>query len=123
MGWDGIQNDGKRRDARAHIERGVGSDAARRTLAAKRIGDVIYAAIEGQNGNGPADVFGAVILLERARGWTYYKVMDEGMGPFESECPAEILDLLTETTDNYSLAWRYRCRANLLDQTRALEAT
>ena len=124
MGWDGIQNDGQRRDARAHIERAVGRDAARRTIAATRKGDVIYAAIMGDAGEGPSITFGAVILIDRSqRGWTYYKAMDEGMGPHEDECPAEILDRLTDTTCNYALSWRYRCRANLLAETRALEAT
>lgn len=40
--------------------------------------------------------------------------MDETVGPNESECPAAILDELTATDSEYALAWRARCRANLL---------
>ena len=36
------------------------------------------------------------------------------MGPCESECPAAILDELTETDSEYAVDWRARCRANLV---------
>jgi hypothetical protein len=34
------------------------------------------------------------------------------MGPCESDCPEDILDLLTPTDRPYAIAWRARCRAN-----------
>lgn len=40
--------------------------------------------------------------------------LTEHMGPCESECPAAILDELTETDSEYALNWRARCRANLV---------
>ncbi len=40
--------------------------------------------------------------------------LDETVGPNESECPAAILNDLTATDSEYALAWRARCRANLL---------
>ena len=33
------------------------------------------------------------------------------MGPCESECPASILDTLTDTDSEYAVNWRARCRA------------
>ncbi len=42
-----------------------------------------------------------------------YKDMDESMGPFESECPERILNLLTPTEHEYALKWRRRCRENI----------
>ncbi|OZA58976.1 MAG: hypothetical protein B7X78_08765, partial [Sphingomonadales bacterium 39-62-4] len=43
-----------------------------------------------------------------------YKDMTETMGPCESDCPAAILDELTETDSTYASEWRARCRANLV---------
>lgn len=42
-----------------------------------------------------------------------YKDMDESMGPYESECPEKILNLLTPTEHEHALAWRQRCRENI----------
>lgn len=40
-----------------------------------------------------------------------YKDVSEEMGPVEDECPERILDMLSETTYEYALSWRERCRA------------
>ena len=113
MGWDGIQNDGVRRDARAHIARGIGEVTASRTLACKRVGDVVYGAYWGEDDK----IIGLVLLMERRNGWTYYKAMTEAEGPYESACPADILGLLDETTEEYAIAWRERCWAKLRGDT------
>ena len=42
------------------------------------------------------------------------------MGPYEADCPARILDLLTETDNQHALDWRRRCRANLERRSRRL---
>lgn len=39
------------------------------------------------------------------------KDQDETMGPYDYECPAHILDLLTETDSEYALQWRAKARA------------
>ncbi|WP_028245434.1 DUF6927 domain-containing protein [Pseudoclavibacter soli] len=36
--------------------------------------------------------------------------MDETSGPYQSECPTRILDLLTDTDDEQARQWRARCR-------------
>ena len=120
MGWTGMQNDGVRRDARAHMARVLGTEE--RVLAAKRVGDVIYSAYWTESDQ----VIGLVTLMERSGGWTHYKVMGEDEGPNASECPAEILDVLDPIDSDYAMAWRARCRSNLLDDYRrdaALETT
>jgi hypothetical protein len=38
--------------------------------------------------------------------------MDESMGPYECDCPAEILDLPPPTDAQHALQWRARCREN-----------
>ena len=47
-----------------------------------------------------------------------YKDMTENMGPYEAECPAAILDLLTATENAHALDWRRRCRASLERKSR-----
>lgn len=42
-----------------------------------------------------------------------YKDMDESEGPYESNCPASILKLLSPTTSKYAIAWRERCWENI----------
>lgn len=42
-----------------------------------------------------------------------YKDMDESVGPYESECPARILKLLTPTDHEYAVQWRQRCWDNI----------
>lgn len=76
---------------------------------------VLYAAVE----NPVLDqVFGLVVLMHRNPSPNVYfnftyKYVDETMGPNESNCPAAILDLLTETDSEYAREWRGRCRQNL----------
>lgn len=61
-------------------------------------------------------VFGTVVLTGYDRK-DYYnfgtKIVDESMGPYECECPANILNLLTPTTNEHSKSWRETCWAKL----------
>lgn len=41
-----------------------------------------------------------------------YKPMDETVGPFQRECPENILNLLTPTENEYALEWRKSCYEN-----------
>ena len=79
---------------------------------------VYYAACERTDADGTRIVFAVVCLVAynpRAQdGYIFgYKDMDETVGPYECECPAPILDLLTETDYPHALDWRARCRANI----------
>ena len=75
-----------------------------------------YAALEIKPADNERKAIGIVCLIHyntRAKdGYIFgYKSMTEDMGPCEAECPIGILDLLTETTSEYALDWRARCRA------------
>jgi hypothetical protein len=73
-----------------------------------------YAAVELTRPGQPRQVSAAMWLVEIGRGdarnsWGY-KDMDETMDPFYYQCPAKILDLLTEPLNEGAAAWRQKCR-------------
>lgn len=74
-----------------------------------------YAAVEQvHKETGERRVWAAVFLLgycPKSEHNFGYKDMDESMGPWETECPERILDLLTPTESGYANDWRTRCRA------------
>jgi hypothetical protein len=77
-----------------------------------------YVAVERTDENGKRHVFAVVCLvnynLRAKEGFIFgYKDMDESMGPCETDCPAAILDLLTETNSEWAKQWRERCRKRL----------
>ncbi len=49
--------------------------------------------------------------------------LTETMGPYNYGCPARILDLLSPTDNEYALAWREKCRAQLALTGRRKPAT
>jgi len=70
---------------------------------------VVYLACKTEIGT-----VGAVVLVDRRAGETGCKIMDETVCPFYYQCPAEILDLLTEPAPNSAAQrWRSKCRENL----------
>lgn len=87
-------------------------------LASSMVGSTYYAAAERVESAGDRQIFAIVCLTKTSTaaddGCTFgYKDMTEHMGPCESECPASILNKLTETDSEHALAWRIRCRANI----------
>lgn len=109
MGWTGGALQGPF-TARAAIEFDLGADFATRVIDTVRYGTVVYAAVRSKDGD---EVFGLVLLAERKGGILYTKPVSEDMGPAEDRCPARILDLLTEPSNEYARQWRERCRARL----------
>ena len=79
---------------------------------------VYYAAVEQiRSTAGERKVWAAICLIRynpRDReGYIFgYNDMEESMGPYECDCPASILDLLTPTDAQQALPWRARCREN-----------
>lgn len=111
------------------------SDGAKQqVIAHRRVGSVWYVALRVQGEKTPAyrsmfttpdDYVTALVLLTTGQ-WGQgfgYKQMDEMMGPSESRCPADLLDMLTPLTDaefgQYARQWRERCRAGLAAGRRA----
>jgi hypothetical protein len=108
MGWTSYHRPAGETD-RAHLQREV--FGTRHTIldsATKSF--TFYAAVRD---NDTGEVFGAVVLQQRRRGYDNYayKAMSEDVGPGDYDCPTRILDLLSPTTNEYALAWREQCRA------------
>jgi hypothetical protein len=73
--------------------------------------NVFYAACSPRTD--PETVFALVCLTNWAPNDQFnfgYKDQDEQMGPCDVDCPERILDLLTPTEHENSLAWRASCR-------------
>ena len=70
------------------------------------------------------EVFALVYLVNsdnRAKdGFNFgYKSMEESMGPCEDNCPERILNLLTETSNEWAIEWRQRCRRKIEQRAKA----
>ena len=96
--------------ARAAIEFDLGAEFAARVIDTVRYGTVIYAAVHSHDNK---EIFGLVLLAERRAGILYTKPVSDDMGPAEDRCPARILNLLTEPSNDHARQWRERCRARL----------
>ena len=77
------------------------------------VGSTYYAAMKlTQSG----EVFGLVVVTSVSKNiWSYdfaYREMDETEGPYVSECPINILKLLSPTNNEFALQWRARCYDN-----------
>lgn len=86
---------------------------------------VYYAATQVMTNGVGGEVFAIVCLVRwnptDKEGLIFgYKAMEESMGPCEDGCPAAILNLLTQTQNEYALDWRGRCRARLARRQRPL---
>lgn len=74
-----------------------------------------YCAVKYRSPEGKENVFGLVILLHYAPRDYHnfgYKEIEESMGPYQCNCPEDILDLLSETDNKNALNWREQCRKN-----------
>lgn len=85
-------------------------------LKSRMIGSTYYGAIEEKEKGIVKNVF-AVVVLTSINMKDYfnfsYKEMDESAGPYCYDCPKGILDLLTETDNEYAINWRNKCRENI----------
>lgn len=84
-------------------------------------GSTVYSAVKKTDKEtGKEDVFAAVFLTGIDTRENYfnfgYKDMDETMGPYSYDCPACILDLLTETENEYAKKWREKCRERIAEK-------
>jgi len=87
---------------------------------------VYYAATQVMTDGVGGEIFAIVCLVKwnprDKEGYIFgYKDMEESMGPYEAECPAHILDLLSPTDNANAIDWRARCRARLERRGRKLE--
>lgn len=102
MGWDYF------RPPAGKSTRDILHDELPGITCSTQIGRTVYAAFRTSSG----EVLGLVVLTDRRGGQFGYKLISEDMGPCESDCPAAILNLLSNPAPNdWARAWRERCRA------------
>lgn len=116
MGWTSCHVAGKidrKEEIRKYFE---SEDCPTKVLKMATKGSVVYAAVEYHDQEGERVVFATVFLTQINSNDYYnfsYKDLDESAGPFESDCPASILNLLTPTDNQYANEWRKNCRDNI----------
>lgn len=93
-----------------------------KVLKSSMVGSVYYGAIAISKPGKEDKVMAAVFLTcgkTRHDGTIWgYKDMDEGMLPYQFDCPAGILSLLTPTDNERANEWRNECRKKLLEKAR-----
>ena len=121
MGWlyrrtlDGYATPRAYLDAQFTYERKTYSNKVLRSALIQR--RTYYAAVEHTVlDTGEREVWAIVCLVDyKPRALDRYifgfKDMDETMGPYETDCPEVILDLLTPTQCANAIHWRQNCRA------------
>ena len=122
MGWLFMRDMGGHATPRAYLDNQFTYEREQHrltVLASSMVGSTYYAACERIEASGERQVFAVICLTKTSTGardgCTFgYKDMDETVGPYESDCPASILDELTETDYRHAIEWRLRCRANLV---------
>ena len=85
-------------------------------LKSRMIGSTYYGAIEVKEKGNVVKVFAMIVLTSTNMNDYFnfsYKDMSETVGPHYYDFPKGILDLLTETDDEYAIGWRNKCRENL----------
>ncbi len=84
-----------------------------KVLKSSMVGTVYYAAVEISRSGKVEEVFGVTGLTSVDNNDYYnfsYKDIDETMGGYSYDCPIGILNLLTDTENEYALEWRKKCR-------------
>lgn len=121
MGWTGIHADFYKNgkvDRKAEMDHRWTQKESEdypqlRVLKSSMVGSVYYAAVELSRNGKMEEVFGVTGLTSVDNNDYHnfsYKDIDETMGPFYYDCPVGILNLLTETDNEYALEWRKKCR-------------
>ncbi len=85
-------------------------------LKSRMVGSTYYGAIEVKEKGNVIKVFAVVVLTSINMNDYFnfsFKDMSETVGPYCCDCPKGILDLLTETDNEYAINWRNKCRETL----------
>lgn len=121
MGWDyccATRYKNGKVDRKAEVDARLNWETSRFThsvLKSSMVGSTYYAAVkESDKETGNSFVFAAIVHTSIDNRDPYFnfgtKLMSEDMGPFCYDCPASILNLLSETTNKNALDWREKCR-------------
>jgi hypothetical protein len=114
MGWTSWDNDRRPTDEiirgeltwRKHDE---ATGDKHTIIASALVGTTWYGALEFVPATGDRTVIALVVLTSRRGGGFAYKDMTENGGPYETTCPARILDLLTPPQSENARLWREAC--------------
>ena len=109
MGWVSGDFEG-RLTARAVVRFVFGEECDELVLDAVRDRDVVYAAVRTPDHK---EVWGLVLVIKRDGHRLHVKSISDDMGPYDDRCPARVLDLLTEPSNDWARNWRSRCRTRL----------
>lgn len=82
-------------------------------LKSSMVGTTYYGAVRNKKNQ---KVF-AVVFLTSVDGYEfYYKDMTESCNPYSYDCPKSILNLLSDTDNEFALSWRQKCYENIEKQ-------
>lgn len=73
-------------------------------------GTTYYSAMKTTQANGDFEIWALIVLTSVKNNMFYYKEMDETEIPYNYDCPASILNLLTETDNENANKWRNMCK-------------
>jgi hypothetical protein len=121
MGWITYHRPAGQTD-REHFTAELINPNEREILDCATVKNVFYAAVQDKK---DGQVWALVVLIQRTRGYQNfgYKDMDETVGPCYYDCPARILDLLTDTESEYAKQWRESCRKTIAAKAEARSST
>lgn len=105
MGWTGIPGFyGGTKEKIEEVTRGFTNTEV---LKVRKVGSTIYSAMHNKDTD---EVWCLVTLTAMDKGEFLYKSMSDKCGPGVVDCPVSILDLLTETDNEYANQWREKAR-------------
>lgn len=73
-------------------------------------GTTYYSAMKTTQADGSFEIWALIVLTSVKDNMFYYKEMDETEIPYNYDCPASILNLLTETDNENANTWRNMCK-------------
>jgi len=109
MGWTGEYFNGTMKEYQQHVLESYLSP--HKLVAYNRKGNNLYCAVD----NGTI-TYGLVILCTKDKDEFFCKLMDECMQPYYYGISTKVLNSLSDTDDEQSIAWRKDCRELIEEQ-------
>lgn len=109
MGWDFCDVWKTKADVRRGVLSDIGAHRVLASKAAKGQGNHFWIAVREDSGKRVV----VLALLARSRGAYGYKLVDEGMGIYETDCPPDVLEAVKghEPINAYAASWRAQVAA------------
>jgi hypothetical protein len=107
MGWSSMEHYGRKTADLVKEDLGSSYEIVERSGVTN---GVLYLAVKHLKGEKEGLVSAVAVLYRRDKVWLTTKWVSEEMGPYESTCPAKVLDKLSPVC---AQEWRDRCRKHL----------